>query len=78
MNLATTVPEVIVWLPTLLDETSRNALTERLMQEPGINAADFCPLREHLLLVQYQGMNSLDVLEQVRKTSIDAKLVGPI
>lgn len=78
MNLASTVPEVIVWLPTLLDEPARNALTARLKQEPGINSADFCPLREHLLLVQYQGINSQDVLGHVRETSADAKLVGPI
>ena len=80
MELANTHPEVVVWLPTLLDERSREELTGRLRRRMGIRSAEFCPIRHHLMLVQYKGdcMNSQEVLRCIRETSADAKLVGPI
>jgi hypothetical protein len=80
MELLNTNPEVVVWLPTLLDEPSRKELTDSLRRRTGIRAAEFCPIRHHLMRVQYQGdcMNSQEVLRCVRQISADAKLVGPI
>jgi hypothetical protein len=80
MGMAKIVPEVIVWLPALLDEQSRNNLTHDLEHKAGIQSATFCPIRNHLMLVQYDGdgISSQDVLRYVRDRGTDARLVGPI
>lgn len=80
MELTTHTPEVVVWLPKLLDARSRAALTHGLEAKSGIQAATFCPIRHHLMLVQYDGdgINSQDVLRYVMESGNEAKLVGPI
>jgi hypothetical protein len=80
MELASHIPEVIVWFPELLDEQSRVTLTEDLESRPGIQSAVFCPIRHHLMLVQYAGdsVTSQDVLKYVTADGTYARLVGPI
>ncbi len=80
MSEANHIPEVVVWLPALLDEQSRDELTHDLEQKSGIQSATFCPIRHHLMLVQYDrnGINSQDVLRYVVDSGTDARLVGPI
>jgi len=80
MEIATHIPEVVVWLPTLLDERSRNALTHDLENKSGIQSAAFCPNRHHLMLVSYErdGITSQDVLRYVKEGDTEARLVGPI
>jgi hypothetical protein len=80
MEMVNNYPEVVVWLPELLDEQSRNALTQDLENQSGIQSAVFCPIRHHLMLVQYDrnGINSQDVLRYVTEGGADARLVGPI
>ena len=80
MELESQIPEVIVWIPELLDEQSRDTLTHDLESKPGIQAAAFCPIRHHLMLVQYDrdGVSSQDVLRYVTKDGTYARLVGPI
>ncbi|MDH5515798.1 MAG: hypothetical protein OEY45_11630 [Gammaproteobacteria bacterium] len=74
------IPEVVVWLPELLDEQSRDELAHDLEKKSGIQAAVFCPIRHHLMLVQYDrnDINSQDVLRYVKEGGVDARLVGPI
>ena len=80
MEMVNNYPEVVVWLPELLDEQSRDALTHDLENKSGIQSAVFCPIRHHLMLVQYDrtGINSQDVLRYVTNGGADARLVGPI
>lgn len=80
MELANQLPEVVVWLPALLDESSRESLTHALEEKSGIRSAVFCPIRHHLMLVQYDrnGISSQDVLRYVSEQGTDARLVGPI
>ena len=46
----------------------------------GIAAAEFCPLRYHLMLVRYDRdmYSSQDVLNRVQAHNIDARLIGPV
>jgi hypothetical protein len=80
MELASRIPEVIVWFPELLDERSRDSLIHDLESKPGIQSATFCPIRNHLMLVQYDrdGVSSQDVLRYVTNDGTYARLVGPI
>lgn len=80
MELASHDPEVVVWLPALLDEQSRDRLTRNLESRSGIHSAVFCPIRHHLMLVEYEagGVSSQDILRYVREGGNDARLVGPI
>jgi hypothetical protein len=80
MELERHTPEVIVWFPELLDEHTRDILTQDLRRRPGIQSAVFCPIRHHLMLVQYDpdGINSQDVLRYVTAEGTYARLVGPI
>jgi hypothetical protein len=80
MELANRIPEVIVWFPELLDEQSRETLAQDLESKPGIQSAVFCPIRHHLMLVQYagDGITSQDVLQYVTADGTYARLVGPI
>ena len=72
--------EVIIHVTDSLDAQRRDALTGDLKNKNGILSAVFCPIGNHLMLVEYNnsGMNSQDVLGYVRKQHITASLVGPI
>ena len=74
------IVEIVVHIEDMLGDTQRRDLTDFLESSDGINAAEFCPLRYHLMLVQYdrERMNSRDVLEQVMSRNIHAKLIGPV
>jgi hypothetical protein len=80
MKMANNIPEVVVLLPELLDVQSRNRLIQGLEQKSDIRSATFCPIRHHLMLVQYErdDINSQDVLCYVREGGADARLVGAI
>ena len=72
--------EVVIHVVDTLDEPSRDELTDELKQNQDIYSAAFCPLRYHLMLVEYDKhrMNSQDVLHHVTRKDITASLVGPI
>ena len=72
--------EVIVHVDETLDERQRQALVDFLEATDGIESAEFCPLRFHLILVLYnrQQMSSRDVLERVMSKQLNAELIGPI
>lgn len=72
--------ELIIHVSDKLDAPQRDALTGELEKRNGVFAATFCPIGNHLILVEYnnKGINSQDVLGYVRNRDITASLVGPI
>jgi hypothetical protein len=72
--------EVLVHVDENLDETQRRDLAGFLESTDGIESAEFCPLRFHLMLVQYnrERMNSQDVLVHVKSRNVHAELIGPM
>ena len=72
--------EVILHIKEILDSVSRNELQAIMLGENGVFSAEFCPLRYHLLLVQYDStqMNSRDVLAIVLEQNFTAQIIGPI
>ena len=72
--------EVIVHISESLDEQQRANLVAKLNSNAGIVAAEFCPLRYHLVLVRYDTdlYSSQDVLNRVKSQNLAARLIGPI
>lgn len=72
--------EIVVHVDETLDEGQRSNLVNSLEESEGIYRAEFCPLRYHLMLVQYDRnrLASQDVLARVTSQRIHAELVGPV
>jgi hypothetical protein len=72
--------EIVVHITETLEEQRRQDLVTALEGNGGITAAEFCPLRSHLMLVRYDRdtFSSRDVLEQVKLQNVDARLIGPV
>ena len=72
--------EIIVHINETLDDINRNGLQAAILEDKGVYSAEFCPLRYHLLLVQYDRtkLNSRDVLSKVAARNLSAQIVGPI
>jgi hypothetical protein len=72
--------EIIVHINETLDDINRNGLQAAILEDKGVYSAEFCPLRYHLLLVQYDRtkLNSRDVLSKVVARNLSAQIVGPI
>ncbi|MGD2111923.1 MAG: ATP-binding protein [Gammaproteobacteria bacterium] len=72
--------EVIVHVDETLDQWQRQELVSFLESSDGVESAEFCPLRYHLLLVQYnrEHMNSRDLLNRVLSRDVHAELIGPM
>ena len=72
--------EIVVHVDENLGEDRRNDLVEALNGAEGINSAEFCPLRYHLMLVEYDrnNINSQDVLSRVKAQNVHAELIGPM
>jgi hypothetical protein len=72
--------EIIVHINEALDGITRNGLQAAILEDRGVFSAEFCPLRYHLLLVQYDGtrLNSRDILSKVVARNLSARIVGPI
>lgn len=72
--------EIIVHINETLDGVTRNSLQAAILEDNGVFSAEFCPLRYHLLLVQYNRtkLNSQDVLAKVVAQNLTAQIVGPI
>ena len=74
------VVEIVVHITESLGERERQELVDALEKSDGITAAEFCPLRYHLMLVRYDRdrYSSHDVLEYVTAQNVDARLIGPV
>ena len=72
--------EIVVHVDEDLGETQRGELVDYLTSTDGVSAAEFCPLRFHLMLVQYdrERITSQDVIRRVNTQAIHASLIGPI
>jgi hypothetical protein len=72
--------EIVVHISEGLDELQRGNLVAALNNNAGIVAAEFCPLRYHLMLVRYDKdtYSSQDVLDRVKSQNVTARLIGPI
>lgn len=72
--------EIVVHIDETLGQERRRDLVTALENIGGIEAAEFCPLRFHLMLVRYNRdlMTSQDVLGKVNAEHIHAKLIGPV
>ena len=58
----------------------RKNLVDALESTDGIHTAEFCPVRYHLMLVQYdrESLRSQDVLDRVKEQHVNAQLIGPV
>jgi hypothetical protein len=72
--------EVLVHVDETLEEGQRRDLVSFLEAADGIESAEFCPLRYHLMLIQYnrERMNSQEVLSRVTSMNVHAELIGPV
>jgi len=72
--------EIVVHITETLGEQRRGDLVAALKDNGGITAAEFCPLRYHLMLVRYDRdlYSSQDVLERVTSQNVNARLIGPV
>ncbi|MEZ5542759.1 MAG: ATP-binding protein [Pseudomonadota bacterium] len=72
--------EILVHVDETLDQWQRQELVSFLESSEGIESAEFCPLRYHLMLVQYdrERMNSREVLGRVQSRNVHAELIGPM
>jgi len=72
--------EVLVHVDETLEEGQRRDLVSFLEAADGIESAEFCPLRYHLMLIQYnrERMNSQEVLNRVTSMNVHAELIGPV
>jgi len=72
--------EIVVHITENLEEQQRANLVASLGNNDGIVAAEFCPLRYHLILVRYDRdmYSSQDVLARVNSQNVNARLIGPV
>jgi len=72
--------EVVIHLNERLDQEQRTRLVEAITTGGEVCSAEFCQLRDHLLLVRYdrRKINSLGVLNRIARQRYRAQLVGPI
>lgn len=72
--------EIVIHVDETLGEHQRKDLVDALEGTAGIHSAEFCPLRYHLMLVQYErdNLNSQDVLARVTSENVHAELIGPM
>ena len=72
--------EIIVHVDETLEEPERADLVNSLQDISGIKSAEFCPLRYHLMLINYDRnmLNSKEVLTGVVAQNIHAELIGQV
>ena len=80
LDVAKNTVEVVVHISEHLDDKQRNNLLVALKNRNGIVSAEFCHLRDHLMLVRYDRdqYSSQYVLNAFRAQKINARLIGPI
>ena len=72
--------EIVVYIKKDLGEEQQDLVISALKQTNGIMGAEFCVMRNHLVLAKYDKdiMSSQDVLKSFNSLNLDAKLIGPI
>ena len=79
-NEAKNAVEIVVHIKEDLGEEQRNLVVSALEKTVGITGAEFCLLRNHLMLVNYDKniFSSQDTLKSFNSLNLQAKLIGPI
>lgn len=79
-NVLSDSVEIVVHVKEDLGETQQQQVQSALEKIDGIIGAEFCPLRNHLVLARYNKdiFSSQDVLKSFRTLNLDARLIGPI
>jgi hypothetical protein len=72
--------EVVVYIKKDLGDEQQGLVISALKQTDGILGAEFCVMRNHLVLAKYDKeiMSSQDVLKSFNSLNLEAKLIGPI
>ena len=72
--------EIIVHVDEALGEAKRGDLVDVLEGIDGVSSAEFCPLRYHLMLVNYNRdiLDSQEVLVGVVSQNVHAELIGSV
>lgn len=72
--------EVVVYVSKDLGEEQRDLVVSALEKTDGIEEAEFCLTRHHLVLAKYDKniMSSQEVLKNFNSMNLDARLIGPI
>ncbi len=72
--------EVVVYVKQDLGEQQRDQVVTALKNRDEISGAEFCALRNHLLLVRYDRdiFSSQQVLKSFTSLNLEARLIGPI
>ena len=80
LNEAKNTVEIVVHISENLEDRQRNNLAIALGEEDSIVSAEFCSLRQHLMLVRYDRdqHSSQDVLNAFKAKKLQARLIGPI
>jgi len=80
LNEARNTVEILVHISESLDDVQRNQLVDAIEDIVGVDSAEFCPLRYHLMLIRYDRdrYSSLDILSAVSDHKLQARLIGPI
>ena len=72
--------EVVVYISKDLGDDQQNLVVSALEKTDGILGAEFCQMRNHLVLAKYDRnmLSSQDVLKSFNSLNLEAKLIGPI
>ena len=72
--------EIVVYISKDLGDDQQNLVVSALEKTNGIIGAEFCLMRNHLVLAKYDRnmMSSQDVLKSFNSLNLEAKLIGPI
>ena len=72
--------EIVVHVKEDLGDVQQRQVVSALEKTDGIMGAEFCPLRNHLVLAKYNKdiFSSQDVLKNFHSLNLDARLIGPI
>jgi hypothetical protein len=72
--------EIVVHVKQDLGESQQHQVISALEKTDGILGAEFCLLRNHLVVAKYNKdvFSSQDVLKSFHSLNLDARLIGPI
>jgi hypothetical protein len=72
--------EVVVYIKKDLGEDQQDLVISALEKTDGIIGAEFCVMRNHLVIAKYDKdmLSSQDVLKSFNSLNLDARLIGPI
>ena len=77
---AKNIVEIVIYIKADLGDEQRDLVVSALEKSDGIIGAEFCQLRNHLMLAKYDKniFSSQDVLKSFNSLNLEARLIGPI